>query len=87
MSQWNMFIWEFDEPVLNMFEAIMEAGYFENVAQEIINHTYLHTVFVDEVRGFRSDYEYNEDKFDDDVLVAIRIIDNAYQDLILQKED
>ena len=34
---------------------------------------------MDEVRGIMSDYDYNEDKFNDDVLTAIRIIEDRYE--------
>lgn len=79
MSTWGQFVWNFDEGTLNKFEALQEDGRFEDIAEEILAHTYLSTVFVDEVRGVRSDYEYNEDKFNDDVLVAIRIIEDRYE--------
>ena len=79
MSTWGQFVWNFDEGTINKFEAIMEEGYFENVAQEILDNTNLSTVFVDEVRGVMSDYDCNEDKFNDDVLTAIRIINDRYE--------
>jgi hypothetical protein len=79
MSTWGQFVWNFDEGTLNKFEALQEDGRFDDIAEEILAHTYLSTVFVDEVRGIRSDYEYNEDKFNDDVLTAIRIINDRYE--------
>lgn len=81
MSTVGQFVWNFDEGTINKFEALLEDGRFEDVAEEILTHTYLSTVFVDEVRGIKSDYDYNEDKFNDDVLVALRIINNKYEDL------
>jgi hypothetical protein len=79
MSTWGQFVWNFDEGTVNKFEALLEDGRFEDVAEEILAHTYLSTVFVDAVRGSRSDYDYNEDKFNDDVLTAIRIIHDRYE--------
>jgi hypothetical protein len=79
MSTWGQFVWNFDEGTVNKFEALLEDGRFEDIAEEILAHTYLSTVFVDAVRGIMSDYDYNEDKFNDDVLVAIRIIHDRYE--------
>jgi hypothetical protein len=79
MSTWGQFVWNFDEGTVNKFEALLEDGRFEDIAEEILAHTYLSTVFGDEVRGIMSDYDYNEDKFNDDVLVAIRIIHDRYE--------
>lgn len=86
MSTTPQFVWNFDEGTLNKFIYLQEDGRFEDVAEEILTHTYLSTVFVDEVRGIKSDYDYNEDKFNDDVLVAIRIINNKY-DLIKEENE
>ena len=85
MSTWGQFVWNFDEATINKFEALLEDGRFEDVAEEILTHTYLSTVFVDEVRGIRSDYENNEDSFNNDVLIAIRIIHDKYK--LLQEEN
>lgn len=85
MSTTGQFVWTFDEGTINKFEALLEDGRFEDVAEEILTHTYLSTVFVDEVRGIRSDYENNEDSFNNDVLIAIRIIHDKYK--LLQEEN
>jgi hypothetical protein len=82
MSTSNQFVWNFEEGTLNKFTYLQEDGRFEDIADEILDCTNLSTVFVDEVRGIMSDYDYNEDKFNDDVLVAIRIIENAYNNLM-----
>ena len=79
MSTTNQFIWNFEESTLNKFTYLQEDGRFEDIASEILDNTSLSTVFVDEVRGVMSDYDYNEDKFNDDVLVAIRIIEDRYE--------
>ena len=79
MSTSNQFIWNFEEGTLNKFTYLQEDGRFEDIASEILDNTNLSTVFVDEVRGIMSDYEYNEDKFNDDVLTAIRIIEDRYE--------
>ena len=79
MSTTNQFIWNFEESTLNKFTYLQEDGRFEDIASEILDNTNLSTVFVDEVRGIMSDYDYNEDKFNDDVLVAIRIIEDRYE--------
>ena len=79
MSTSNQFIWNFEEGTLNKFTYLQEDGRFEDIASEILDNTSLSTVFVDEVRGIMSDYDYNEDKFNDDVLVAIRIIEDRYE--------
>ena len=41
------------------------AGLQNTVNNLIIDNTNLSTVFVDEIRGYKSDYDYNEDKFND----------------------
>ncbi len=79
MSTSNQFVWNFEEGTLNKFTYLQEDGRFEDIASEILDNTNLSTVFVDEVRGIMSDYDYNEDKFNDDVLVAIRIIEDRYE--------
>ena len=84
MSTSNQFVWNFEEGTLNKFTYLQEDGRFDDIADEILDCTNLSTVFVDEVRGVMSDYDYNEDKFNDDVLVAIRIIEDRY---ILIKEE
>ena len=84
MSTSNQFVWNFEEGTLNKFTYLQEDGRFDDIASEILDNTSLSTVFVDEVRGVMSDYDYNEDKFNDDVLVAIRIIEDRY---ILIKEE
>ena len=79
MSTNSQFVWNFEEGTLNKFTYLQEDGRFEDIASEILDNTSLSTVFVDEVRGIMSDYDYNEDKFNDDVLVAIRIIEDRYE--------
>ena len=79
MSTSNQFVWNFEEGTLNKFTYLQEDGRFEDIASEILDNTSLSTVFVDEVRGSMSDYDYNEDKFNDDVLIAIRIINDRYE--------
>jgi hypothetical protein len=78
MSTSNQFVWNFEEGTLNKFTYLQEDGRFDDIASEILDNTNLSTVFVDEVRGVMSDYDYNEDKFNDDVLIAIRIIEDRY---------
>lgn len=79
MSTSNQFVWNFEEGILNKFTYLQEDGRFEDIASEILDNTNLSTVFVDEVRGYKSEYDYNEDKFNDDVLTAIRIIEDRYE--------
>ena len=79
MSTSNQFVWNFEEGILNKFTYLQEDGRFEDIASEILDNTSLSTVFVDEVRGYKEVYNYNEDKFNDDVLVAIRIIEDRYE--------
>ena len=79
MSTSNQFIWNFEEGTLNKFTYLQEDGRFEDIASEILDNTNLSTVFVDEVRGYKEVYNYNEDKFNDDVLTAIRIIEDRYE--------
>lgn len=79
MSTWGQFVWNFEEGILNKFTYLQEDGRFDDIASEILDNTSLSTVFVDEVRGIMSDYDYNEDKFNDDVLIAIRIINDRYE--------
>ena len=79
MSTNSQFVWNFEEGTLNKFTYLQEDGRFEDIASEILDNTNLSTVFVDEVRGIMSDYDYNEDKFNDDVLVAIKIIEDRYE--------
>jgi hypothetical protein len=78
MSTNSQFVWNFEEGTLNKFTYLQEDGRFDDIAGEILDNTNLSTVFVDEVRGVMSDYDYNEDKFNDDVLIAIRIIEDRY---------
>lgn len=78
MSFNNQFVWSFEEDILNKFEELQEDGRFDDIAAEILNSTNLSTVFVDEVRGIASDYNYDENKFNDDVLIAMRIIEERY---------
>ena len=85
MSLNNQFVWSFEEGILNKFEELQDDGRFDDIAAEILNSTNLSTVFVDEVRGIASDYNYDENKFNDDVLVAMRIIEERY-DLCKEEE-
>ena len=78
MSLNNQFVWSFEENILNKFEELQDDGRFDDIAVEILNSTNLSTVFVDEVRGIASDYNYNENKFNDDVLIAMKIIEERY---------
>ena len=78
MSFNNQFVWSFEEDILNKFEELQEDGRFDDIAAEILNSTNLSTVFVDEVRGIASDYNFDENKFNDDVLIAMRIIEERY---------
>ena len=85
MSLNNQFVWSFEEGILNKFEKLQEDGRFDDIAAEILNSTNLSTVFVDEVRGIASDYNFDENKFNDDVLIAMRIIEERY-DLCKEEE-
>ena len=78
MSLNNQFVWSFEEDILNKFEELQEDGRFDDIAAEILDSTNLSTVFVDEVRGIMPDYDYDENKFNDDVLIAMRIIEERY---------
>ena len=78
MSLNNQFVWSFEENILNKFEEQQDDGRFDDIAAEILNSTNLSTVFVDEVRGIASDYNFDENKFNDDVLIAMRIIEERY---------
>lgn len=79
MSTSGQFVWSFEEGILNKFEELQEDGRFDDIAAEILNNTNLSTVFVDEVRGIIQDYNYDENKFNDDVLIAMRIIEERYE--------
>ena len=85
MSLNNQFVWNFEENILNKFEELQEDGRFDDIAAEILNSTNLSTVFVDEVRGIVQDYNYDENKFNDDVLIAMKIIEERYN-LLKEKE-
>ena len=85
MSLNNQFVWNFEENILNKFEELQEDGRFDDIAVEILDSTNLSTVFVDEVRGIASDYNYDENKFNDDVLIAMKIIEERY-DLFKEEE-
>ena len=85
MSFNNQFVWSFEEDILNKFEELQDDGRFDDVAAEILDSTNLSTVFVDEVRGIASDYNFDENKFNDDVLIAMRIIEERY-DLCKEEE-
>lgn len=79
MSTNSQFVWNFEEGTLNKFTYLQEDGRFDDIADEILDCTNLSTVFVDEVRGYKEVYNYDENKFNDDVLVAIRIIEDRYE--------
>ena len=85
MSTSDQFVWSFEEDILNKFEELQEDGRFDDIVAEILNSTNLITVFVDEVRGvaevrgIMSDYDHDENKFNDDVLIAMRIIEEKYK--------
>ena len=85
MSFNNQFVWSFEEGILNKFEELQEDGRFDDIAAEILDSTNLSTVFVDEVRGIVQDYDYDENKFNDDVLIAMKIIEERY-DLLKEEE-
>ena len=85
MSLNNQFVWSFEENILNKFEELQEDGRFDDIVAEILNSTNLSTVFVDEVRGIASDYNFDENKFNDDVLIAMKIIEDRY-DLCKEEE-
>ena len=78
MSTSDQFVWSFEEGILNKFEELQDDGRFDDIAAEILDSTNLSTVFVDEVRGIVQDYNYDENKFNDDVLIAMRIIEDRY---------
>ena len=78
MSTTNQFVWNFEEDILSKFEELQEDGRFEDIASKILDCTNLSTVFVDEVRGRMSDYNYDENKSNDDALIAMRIIQDSY---------
>ena len=79
MSLNNQFVWSFEEDILNKFEELQDDGRFDDIAVEILANTNLSTIFVDEVRGIMSDYNFDENKFNDDVLIAMRIIEDSYE--------
>ena len=79
MSTSGQFVWNFEEGTLNKFTYLQEDGRFDDIADEILDCTNLSTVFVDEVRGYKEVYNYDENKFNDDVIVAIRIIEDRYE--------
>ena len=79
MSTSGQFVWSFEEGILTKFEELQDDGRFDDIAAEILNSTNLSTVFVDEVRGIVQDYNYDENKFNDDVLIAMRIIEERYK--------
>ena len=85
MSLNNQFVWSFEEDILSKFEELQDDGRFDDIAAEILDSTNLSTVFVDEVRGIASDYNFDENKFNDDVLIAMRIIEERY-DLCKEEE-
>ena len=85
MSLSNQFVWSFEEGILNKFEELQDDGRFDDIAAEILDSTNLSTVFVDEVRGIVQDYNYDENKFNDDVLIAMKIIEERY-DLLKEEE-
>ena len=85
MSLNNQFVWSFEESILNKFEELQDDGRFDDIAAEILDSTNLSTVFVDEVRGIVQDYDYDENKFNDDVLIAMKIIEERY-DLFKEEE-
>ena len=84
MNTSDQFVWSFEEGLLNKFEELQEDGRLDDIVAEILNSTNLSTVFVDEVRGvaevrgIMSDYDHDENKFNDDVLIAMRIIEERY---------
>ena len=84
MSTSDQFVWSFEEGILNKFEELQDDGRLDDIVAKILNSTNLSTVFVDEVsgvaevRGIMSDYNYDENKFNDDVLIAMRIIKDSY---------
>ena len=85
MSANDQFVWSFEEDILNKVEELQEDGRLDDIVAEILNSTNLSTVFVDEVRGvaevrgIMSDYDHDENKFNDDVLIAMRIIEERYK--------
>ena len=79
MNTNSQFTWSFAEETLNKFIYLQKAGKFNDIANEILNSTNLSIVFVNKVCGIKSEYDYNEDKFNDDVLIAIRIIEDRYE--------
>ena len=85
MSTNGQFVWSFEEGILNKFEELQEDGRFDDIAAEILDSTNLSTVFVDEVRGIVQDYNYDENKFNDDVLIAMKIIEERYN--LLKEEE
>ena len=84
MSANDQFVWSFEEGVLSKLKELEEDGRLDDIVAEILNSTNLSTVFVDEVRGvmevrgIMSDYDHDESKFNDDVLIAMRIIEERY---------
>ena len=81
MNTSSQFTWSFAEGTLNKFMYLQKAGRFNDIANEILNNTNLSIVFVNKVCGIKSEYDYNEDKFNDDVLIAIRIIEDKYDSI------
>lgn len=79
MSTNDQFVWSFEEDILNKFEELSDDGRFADIEAEILDSTNLSTVFTDELRGRRVDYNFDENKFNDDVLIAMQIIEDRYE--------
>ena len=79
------YYWYFDEAVINQIDELIGEGYWEDVGQEILNSTNIQTVYTDVLVGSTFDYN-SEDEFNDDVLIALRIIDTKYSTLCLQSD-
>ena len=78
MSTNDQFVWSFEEDILNKFEELSDDGRFADIEAEILDSTNLSTVFTDELRGRMVDYNFDENKFNDDVLIAMQIIEDRY---------
>lgn len=75
MATRGQYIFELNGKDLTMTDRLVKAGLWEDVRNQIEESTNLSGIFSDLFRGYTKEYELNVDAFNDDCLVALKIIE------------
>jgi len=81
MSTWGQYTFELNENNKLMAERVAMTGCWDEVEEEIRNSTNLSGIFTDVFRGYMNAYDFRVEAFNDDVQIALEIIEKKYLQL------